>query len=156
MSFKQVWGPSAIERGVGGSEEAAIYLSRELSERGYCVTVYGNPAAEEWGLDASSGVSWYPFYAFHPTGTDTDVFVSWRNWDAPWLSSRADQKYLWVHDPLALESDQEYFTQGYLDNLEGIFVLSDYSASQFPPQVRSLISDCILATGSPRTKNLKY
>jgi len=48
------WGPSSILRGVGGSEEAAVYLSRELTRLGYCVRVYGNPTPEEYGLGLST------------------------------------------------------------------------------------------------------
>ena len=46
FTAEQSWGPSSVERGgrgLGGSEEAAVYLSRELAKLGYCVRVYGNP-----------------------------------------------------------------------------------------------------------------
>jgi hypothetical protein len=35
------WGPHTLDKGMGGSEEAVVYLSRELSKLGYEVTVYG-------------------------------------------------------------------------------------------------------------------
>jgi hypothetical protein len=44
--MRKVWGPASIQKGVGGSEEAAIHLSRELSKRGFCVIVYGNPPVQ--------------------------------------------------------------------------------------------------------------
>lgn len=134
---EQVWGPSSLERGVGGSEEAAIYLARELSHRGICVRVYGNPPPEEWGPD-EAGVVWLPFYAYDPL-MKVDVFVSWRNMDAVWLPAPASAtaKFVWVHDPLALASDQEYFEPRFLRTLAGIFVLSRYSASQFAPAAHS-------------------
>ena len=34
------WGPDSIEQGIGGSEEAVIYLSRELARAGWKVTVF--------------------------------------------------------------------------------------------------------------------
>lgn len=46
IAFWQVWGPSSTERGLGGSEEAATYLSRELVKREFCVVVFGNPPYE--------------------------------------------------------------------------------------------------------------
>ena len=68
------WGPSSLARGIGGSEEAVVYLSRELSRRGYCVRVYGNPPPEEWGWD-TSGVEWLPFWAFSQVHARDDLFV---------------------------------------------------------------------------------
>jgi tetratricopeptide (TPR) repeat protein len=35
------WGPHTLDKGMGGSEEAVIYLSREMAKLGYEVTVYG-------------------------------------------------------------------------------------------------------------------
>ena len=131
---EQVWGPSSIEKGVGGSEEAAIYLSRQLAALGYCVRVYGNPPMEEWGTD-EHGVVWLPFYAYR-SDLAPDAFISWRNFDAVWLGAGARRRYIWVHDPLALASDQDYFVRPFLDAVDGIFVLSKHSATQFPRHVQ--------------------
>ena len=35
------WGPAWIERGIGGSEQAAIYLAAALQRGGWQVEVYG-------------------------------------------------------------------------------------------------------------------
>lgn len=35
------WGPHTLDKGMGGSEEAVVYLSREMAKLGYEVTVYG-------------------------------------------------------------------------------------------------------------------
>ena len=35
------WGPAWIERGIGGSEQAAVYLAAALQRRGWQVEVYG-------------------------------------------------------------------------------------------------------------------
>lgn len=35
------WGPHTLDNGMGGSEEAVVYLSRELAKLGYDVTVFG-------------------------------------------------------------------------------------------------------------------
>jgi hypothetical protein len=35
------WGPHTLDKGMGGSEEAIIYLSREMGKRGWEVTVFG-------------------------------------------------------------------------------------------------------------------
>lgn len=70
------WGPSSLGRGVGGSEEAMILLSRRLAARGYHVEVYGHPTDSDLGVD-SHGVAWYPVHAY-PDRPAPDVFVSWR------------------------------------------------------------------------------
>lgn len=77
------------------------------------------------------GVEWLPFWAFSSTD-QVDVAVLWRNFDSIWLAPRARRRYLWVHDPLALASDQDYFSDDFLSALSGIFVLSNHSRSQFP------------------------
>lgn len=38
-SFEE-WGPDTLDQGMGGSEEAIVYLSRELARMGWWVTVY--------------------------------------------------------------------------------------------------------------------
>ncbi len=83
----QSWGPSSVVRGLGGSEEAAVYLSRELARLGHCVRVYGNPPSEEWGLD-EHGVEWLPFWDLG-TSDKVDNVVLWRNFDSVWLAPNA-------------------------------------------------------------------
>ena len=55
------------------------------------------------------GVEWLPFWAFRSID-EVDVAVMWRNFDSVWLAPRATRRYLWVHDPLALASDQVLFS----------------------------------------------
>jgi hypothetical protein len=57
--------------------------------------------------------------------------VLWRNFDSVWLAGGAERRYLWVHDPLALASDQEYFTPEFLGALSGIFVKATPNAASF-------------------------
>jgi glycosyltransferase involved in cell wall biosynthesis len=111
-----------------------VYLSRELTKLGYCVRIYGNPPPEELGVD-QDGVVWLPFWAFSMWHAP-DVAVLWRNMDSVWLAPRASRRYVWVHDPLALASDQHYFTDKFLRALAGIFVLSNHSRSQFPREAQ--------------------
>ena len=37
------WDPESIHTGITGSEEAVIYIAKELSDLGYRVIVFGNP-----------------------------------------------------------------------------------------------------------------
>lgn len=89
------WDPGSLDRGIGGSETAAIHVARELVARGHQVTVYADPLVNR---SIHDGV----LYLRHETfkGADCDVFVSSR---APWAIEqfgpvRAPVKLLWVHD----------------------------------------------------------
>ena len=55
------WGPSSIEDGgggLGGSEEAVLYLSEELARRGHRVTVYADPSDKDLRRGLIRGVRW--------------------------------------------------------------------------------------------------
>ena len=43
------WGPASVGRGLGGSEEAVVFLSRELVLRGFWVEIYGQPPPQMLG-----------------------------------------------------------------------------------------------------------
>ena len=56
------WSPKSIDGGIGGSEEAVIYLSRELAKLGWRVTVYADPGADSGEYD---GVKYEPYFNFN-------------------------------------------------------------------------------------------
>jgi tetratricopeptide (TPR) repeat protein len=77
------WGPEYLADGCGGSEEAIIYLSRELAKLGWDVTVF-NDREEEY---AETGYSpkpntlnpvYKPWTMLNPYD-EFDVFVAWRH-----------------------------------------------------------------------------
>lgn len=68
------WGPDTLDKGMGGSEEAIVYLSRELSKLGWGVTVYND--REEELVD--SGVTYLPWTLFNPQD-QFNILVAWRN-----------------------------------------------------------------------------
>lgn len=78
------WGPEYLDKdGVGGSEEAVIYLSRELAKLGWQVTVY-NEREEEWvdlvtvnDKKSVQSVAYRPWTLFNPND-EFDVFCAWR------------------------------------------------------------------------------
>jgi len=67
------WGPEYLADGCGGSEEAIIYLSRELAKLGWQVTVF-NDREEEYD---DNGVIYKPWTLLNPHD-EFDVFVAWR------------------------------------------------------------------------------
>ncbi len=76
------WGPHTLDNGMGGSEEAIVYLSRELSRQGYQVVIYGEVSKRstdfvEREADVKHGVRWLPWT--HIDKRDAfDTLVVWR------------------------------------------------------------------------------
>lgn len=90
------WDPTSLDRGIGGSETAAIHMARELAKRGHRVEVYADPP--HGGFLSPDGAQFLRHETFK--GTDCDVFISSR---APWAIDqfgpvRAKVNLLWVHD----------------------------------------------------------
>lgn len=73
------WGPDQLESGAGGSEEAVIYLSRELAKSGWEVTVYNDRDEEYYDtVDSYEGVIYKPWTLFNPND-EFNVVIAWRN-----------------------------------------------------------------------------
>ncbi|RLC35881.1 hypothetical protein DRH27_06145, partial [Candidatus Falkowbacteria bacterium] len=69
------WGAHTLDKGMGGSEEAVVYLSREFAKLGYSVTVY-NHVNEEHIDDVTD-------YANPPKNLARDIpmhFVTYKPW----------------------------------------------------------------------------
>lgn len=92
--FEQ-WSPKNVSKGIGGSEEAVIYLMREMAKLGWKVTVYGDPREDVGVYD---GVTYLPH--FHINWKDEfNIVIAWRQIqlvDVPGL--KAKKIYLWNHD----------------------------------------------------------
>lgn len=75
------WGPETLDRGMGGSEEAVVYLSRELSmfNDGADVTIYNerqSPYDDQEGT--AFNVEYLPWTEINPNDT-FDVFIAERD-----------------------------------------------------------------------------
>jgi tetratricopeptide (TPR) repeat protein len=69
------WSPKSLEKGLGGSEEAVVYLSQELAKKGWKVTVYANPQHEAGEYDGVDYRTWFDLNV-----KDTfNVLVLWRS-----------------------------------------------------------------------------
>lgn len=115
----EVWGPLSIYKGgIGGSEEAVVYLSKELAKLGHDVTVY-NQYPHPCTYD---GVRW----KHHATllGEDEfDVAVLWRiphHLDTH--KFKASRTLLWLHDV----PEKYWFTPERLKQVDKIIVLSQF------------------------------
>ena len=80
MTSHDYWGPSSVDGpGIGGSEEATIFISREFAKLGYFVEVYGLPSGYDEGMDRTDpNVWWLPWGMFDPD-TPAHVHITWRN-----------------------------------------------------------------------------
>jgi protein O-GlcNAc transferase len=125
------WGPSSLKKGLGGSEEAVLFLSRELSQLGYWVEIYGNPSVEDQGKD-EYGVLWYPHYAFNHNDQDVDIFIAWRYYISLLLGQSARLRYFWIHD---IPSANLLQSQKILPLAHGILCVSNFQAQQFTKEV---------------------
>lgn len=128
------WNPDSAKTGIGGSEEATIYLTRELKKLGWDVHVYGmhGEVAKEY-----DGVWYHPWWDWSPK-EPTDIFISWRDPNLFEYEINAKKKYCWLHDT----NPKESFTPKRLANIDKVIVLSKYHRSLYPniPDSQILLS----------------
>ena len=98
------WGAHTLDKGMGGSEEAVVYLSRELVKKGYRVTVFGEVTEpyDDWVDKAKNqAVSYQPWQYIDRRDT-FDTLVVWR---APQFASHFKARKIIVdmHDKLPTE-----------------------------------------------------
>lgn len=129
------WGPWSLKEGIGGSEEAVIRLSRQLSKLGWKVVVFAKPGSNT-GLD-EDGVMWRNYWDCN-LEDEFDIFVAWR---APFMFDKkikARKSYLWLHDVM----EPGEFTPNRIANFTKCIVLSKYHRDLFPmiPEDKILMS----------------
>eukprot|EP00948_MAST-09A_sp_MAST-9A-sp1_P004176 g4176.t1 len=128
------WGPSSLDGGLGGSEEAVVYLSREMANLGYWVEIFANPVDSDLGLQydnplTKGSVVWYRYTSFDSDTDDPDVFIAWRYQISAFVSPLAKQRYVWFQD--VSEQMRVLLTPKFLEkSVNGIFVLSEFHARQ--------------------------
>lgn len=102
------WGPHTLDKGMGGSEEAIVYLAPQLAKLGYKVTVFGevaNPFTED-------GVEWK-----HWTMMDRrDYFNILIIWRVPVFATQFKAKRILIdmHDLTPKEMVKPYANTTYL------------------------------------------
>jgi glycosyltransferase involved in cell wall biosynthesis len=113
----EAWSPKSIETGIGGSEEAVIYLSQALHKRGHTVTVY-NKCGEDGG--DYDGVTYKDYLDYD--GEACDIFIGWRNINAWKQATNFKVGYHWLHDT----APEEQVIQALALGAHKIMVLSQY------------------------------
>ncbi|RLN57865.1 hypothetical protein BBP00_00007305 [Phytophthora kernoviae] len=140
QAWWEPWGPSSLNSGLGGSEEAVVFLSRELQKLGYWVEVYGDPSPEDLSTPDEADddtVRWYPRYTYDIDDAGVDVFVAWRYHISLAMGKAARKKYLWMHD---VPSEDTKRSPELLDHADGIFCVSEYQKSKFPENLQPKIT----------------
>lgn len=117
------WGPWSLKDGIGGSEEAVIQLSNELTKLGWKVAVYATPGQRAGDHD---GVDWKHYWEFNAKD-QFDVLIGWRNPQVFDNKFAARKKYLWLHDVI----DAPELTEQRLNNLDKVIFVSQYHADLY-------------------------
>lgn len=112
------WVDSSVVGGIGGSEEATIYLSREFTKMGYKVTVF-NQCGELAG--EYRGVTYKNHYDFNPKDT-FNIIISWRHNIFERRNIRANKKLIWLHDV----PGKNQFLPEDSDTYDNVIVLSQF------------------------------
>jgi glycosyltransferase involved in cell wall biosynthesis len=135
------WNPKMLKgkgKGcIGGSEEAVIYLSRELAKLGWNVTIYNNCGNEpirdavtyydHTGVMVHRVITYRPFWERNFSDKQ-DVVILWRFPKLLDMQINAPKIFLDLHD--AVQADQ--FTPTRLQRLTKILIKTQFHRSLFP------------------------
>ena len=141
-------GSTVFKQGLGGSESAVTFVSRELAELGFDVTVFNNCTTDHANPGVYDGVNYVPLeelareWTFDVVISSRTVIPFVRPQDYPALQdsrampfqnmnlyerilSKAKQRILWMHDTFCLG---DHFIEGLAtsDRITDIFALSDW------------------------------
>ncbi len=120
------WADPSVITGIGGSEEAVIYLSRELTKLGKKVTVYNGCGLMEGDYN---GVNYINYQKFNPK----DIFntlISWRT-SIFGFPIEAKRKLVWFHDVFPTKG----LPENHVKNIDKAIVLSEFHKTLLPDYV---------------------
>ena len=129
------WSPNSTLEGITGSEEAVIYLARELTKLGWNVDVYNSCNK----MEEYDGVQYIPFWSYDPKAK-CDIFISWRDISQVKIAPESSKKYLWLHDV----TTEEKWNLDIEKILDKVFFLSKYHRTNLP----NLPEDKVFYTGN--------
>lgn len=117
------WTPEILKKGIGGSEEAVINLTKQWAKAGYNVTVY-NTCGQGGNFD---GVLYKPWYTFNYRDKQ-DIFIAWRSLKVLDYEVNADKIYVDIHDVIKPGE----FTEKRLQKINKVFLKSEAHRELFP------------------------
>jgi tetratricopeptide (TPR) repeat protein len=145
--FEQ-WSPKSVARGIGGSEEAVINISRELVKQGWKVTVFADPKEDEGIID---GVEWLP-YSKISQKDEFNILIAWRQIGVFDLNLKCKKAYLWNHD---IQNSLTY-TPERVRKIDKVFFLSKWHRDNVP----NLAEDKVMLTANgidvEQLQNIEY
>lgn len=115
------WSPKSLKTGLGGSEEAVVYLTQELRKLGWKITVYANPGKEAGDHD---GVTYLPHYELN-INDKFNALILWRSIGLVDFEPKAKFTMVWMHD---VPSNPD-FTETRVEKIDKICVQSEYHKS---------------------------
>lgn len=120
------WAAPSVLTGIGGSEEAVVYLSKELNNLGYKVTVYCS-----CGVFAGvyGNVEYKEYFEFNPRDS-FNILIAWRH-NIFVGDINARRKLIWLHDV----PSPDMVSHDTLDKFDKVIVLSEYHKSLLPEWV---------------------
>lgn len=127
------WSPKSLEKGIGGSETAVIQLAKRWVQKGYKVTVYGDPR-EQAGVH--DGVTYRPWYEIN-WKDHFNILILWRS---PHLLDReikAKKLFMDLHD---IVSSLDYGPER-VAKLDKVFFKSTWHRKQIPqlPEEKAMV-----------------
>lgn len=111
------WAPPSVASGIGGSEEAVIYLSQELKKLGYSVVVYNSCGDLEGTYD---GIVYKNYWHFNKNDVFSTI-ISWRG-NIFKNNIHGKRKIVWLHD---VPFKNDWVKEDY-EKVDKIIVLSEY------------------------------
>lgn len=117
------WTPAILEKGIGGSEEAVINLTRQWAKAGYNVTVY-NSCGEGGVFD---GVTYKPWYTFNYRDKQ-DVLILWRQTKLADYDLNVGKLVVDVHDVMR----EGEFNPKRLKKIDKVFFKSEAHRELYP------------------------
>lgn len=120
-----IWGPWSLKDGIGGSEEAVIQMSKELTSLGWHVVVFSTPG-DRHGVIKGYG-TWKHYWEFN-YNDEYDVVIAWRSPGFFQHGIKARKKYVWMHDVMTPGE----FAPEVLETIDKVIFLSKYHRSLFP------------------------
>lgn len=152
------WSPDSIQTGLGGSEEAVVYMSNELTKLGWKVTVYANP-------EKPGNYDGVEYRVWHEVNVKDafNVLILWRNIGFVDVNPVAKYTMVWLHDT----PNNPDFTEERLNKVDKVMVLSEYHKSllrvhknglfeKFPENKVLLTTNGIPTVSVPKVERLPH
>ncbi len=121
------WDLDSVKKGVGGSEEAVIYMAKHLAQLNYKVYVIGYPPSDSPYLSSSSNPRFIDMREKNFFEKPFDIGIVWRRSEMGLEVKRLAKKiYLWPHDAVDLT-----FTKEQIDAYDDVFWQSKWQKDYF-------------------------